>query len=221
MPVIPKPSSMKRLQEEDSVVESTPVRMLKAGARFLGLDNPEDQILGAINPMVTGPVGGIIGALSKSMKTVPGKGLIAKDPYGLKDGPMDRRVFLDRMMGNTTKRAKIELDNKWKIHDDFSKLRVGDAVPSGQAGIGPMNERMLNEQSWKKFEEAADFGEQFNKKYGYPNAVVQPKPSVVITKGSKGTWSKSMGTSLEDLPTESTIGALQQLKSLIDKARLK
>lgn len=50
MPVIPKPKTTQIFQEDDSVMDSAPVRMLRSVGKFLGLDDPNSDIMGSINP---------------------------------------------------------------------------------------------------------------------------------------------------------------------------
>ena len=91
-----------------------------------------------------------IGALGLSRlpkpKGSPVRNAIAKDPYGLDAGPSDRRVFLDKLAGNTTKRAVKESDRLW------NKANTDEG-----------------------FNKAADFSETFNKQYGWPNTVSNPE----------------------------------------------
>lgn len=69
MPIYPDTRPIK--PEQQSVFDSPMTAAIKTAMRWMGLDDPQSQILALMNPMETGPAGGLVGALQKRMQRVP------------------------------------------------------------------------------------------------------------------------------------------------------
>lgn len=54
---------------EASVFDSPIRAALKKVLRVTGLDRPEDQVLAVMNPLETGPVGGVVGPLLQQSRS--------------------------------------------------------------------------------------------------------------------------------------------------------
>lgn len=138
---------------------------------------------------------------------------IKKDPFGLANGNMDRRVFLDRIMGNTTKRAQQEFTVQDKVQQELWDKYSSASKAYHERGIPVPSGTPTFEQAQNKWTDYANFGEQFNQKYGWPNAVVNPE------KLNKVRW---IAPGEKDVPTHylEDSGAVAQFYNAVKSALL-
>lgn len=175
---LPKGPSISAMPEKglaEKVIDfASPVPLDKA----YYANTPKDKIfmdiiskaaLEGLGGKVIGKGLGIVGRkIGKAIDKMPQpkRNVIKNDPYGLAEGPSDRRVFLDKLLGNTTKRAKKESNRLWEVYESTE--------PKFQPGRGYVEAapREVREQAFNEF---ANFGKPFDEKYGVHSAVNLPE----------------------------------------------
>ena len=134
--------------------------------------NRTDNIINTLNLLGSSVLGGLASAGAKlPIKSMvsPVPGAIARDPYGLSNAPMDRRVFLDRLMGNTTERANRQSEHLWNAYESA-------ANPPHHGGGGYTSSIPLDEAvADQKLTDFMRFADTINAHKGWPNAVINPE----------------------------------------------
>ncbi len=124
--------------------------------------------------------------LADQLGAVPNatKGLVKQDPYGFQRGPIERRQFLDRLMGNATKRAKIKSQHLWQTTDK-------------------------NGYSDETFKPAFEFSEELNKNFGFPNIINKSFDNWIVKDGNK--WRKAYPGELDWEGNKNPVGPVMEI----------
>ena len=113
------------------------------------------------------------------------------DPFGFEKGPIDRRVFLDRLAGRHTQRGQDAQKQAWDAWDEWQAT----------GNRGSANDALFNK--------AADTSEMFNKQLGWPNPVVNPEKIGRVTWSPPGAKHDPATYFLEDGPVANLYNALK------------